>query len=62
MVSAVAVLAFLIGIAGVLDASQASLGAALVGFACLMAILARIHQADAHQAAIVARATPVARS
>lgn len=64
VVNVVAVIAFLIGIAGLYDASQATFGAALVGFACLLAILARIHQADAHHeaATIAAVRPPIART
>jgi len=38
-------LAILVGVFGVFLASQASAGAAIVGFACLLGILARIAQA-----------------
>jgi hypothetical protein len=57
MVSVFAVIAFLIGIFGLLASSQASFGAAIVGFACLLAILARIAQADAQQEALIAAMT-----
>jgi len=46
-------LAILIGLAGLLFASQASIGAAIVGFACLLGIWARIWQAAVHHSEIM---------
>ena len=42
------VLALLAGFLGLVFASQATIGVGLVGFGCLLAILARIRQADVH--------------
>lgn len=43
---AISVLALLVGIVGILFASQATMGVAIVGFACLLAIVGRIQQAS----------------
>ena len=43
-----AVLAFLGGLVGVMFSSQVSSGTSIVGFACLLAILARMAQASGH--------------
>lgn len=45
----IALLALLIGFAGLMLASQASAGAAVVGFGCIVAVCARLAQASAHQ-------------
>lgn len=58
MTRAVGVLAFLIGVAGVLDSSQATTGVALVGFACLLGIFARLEQASQHQRQLLDAARP----
>lgn len=41
------------GLLGLLFASQATLGAAMVGYAVLLAVLARLAQANAHHAAVI---------
>jgi hypothetical protein len=47
--SGLIVFALLAGVLGLVFASQATIGTALVGFGCLLAILARITQAHYHQ-------------
>ncbi len=47
--------AVLIGLLGLLFASQATGGAAVVGFACLLGIWARIWQAAVHHRDLVAQ-------
>ena len=44
------VIAALVGLAGLLFASEVTLGVAIVGFSCLLGILIRIAQAERHQA------------
>lgn len=48
MVSALSILAFLVGIGGLLFLSQVTAGVGVICFACLLAILARISQAETH--------------
>lgn len=43
------VFAVLVGVLGTIAASQATMGVALVGFACLLGICARVIQARDHQ-------------
>ena len=44
--------ALLIGLIGMVFASQATLGVAIIGFACRIAIVARLLQASAHNRAL----------
>lgn len=48
MAEAMMVTAVLIGLIGLVLASQATLGVAVVGFACLLAVAARMIQAAGH--------------
>jgi hypothetical protein len=50
-----AVLAILVGIVGFLFTSEATLGVAIIGFACLIAIVGRIQQASAQHKELLAR-------
>jgi hypothetical protein len=45
------VLALLAGLGGLASISQATLGVGMIGFGCLLAILARLAQAEAHHKA-----------
>mgnify|MGYP003575437088 CR=1 FL=1 len=45
MTAALVVVAILVGLVGLLMTSSATAGPAIVGFACLLAIVARINQA-----------------
>jgi hypothetical protein len=54
---AFAVLAFLIGLVSWLFVSQVTAGAAGIGFACLLAIFARMLQSEAHHRKVMARLT-----
>ncbi len=45
MTKGLVVVALLVGAFGVIASSQATVGVALVGFACLLAVVARIAQA-----------------
>lgn len=49
MVAFLVILAILAGFFGVAAASQATFGVAVIGFACLLAILARMQQAAEYQ-------------
>lgn len=51
MVTVLTVIAILVGAIGVAGSSQATFGVALVGFACLLGVIARIVQAAAGQRA-----------
>jgi hypothetical protein len=55
VVNIAAIIAFLLGLAGLVTSSQATFGASLVAFACLWALLVRISQADTHHKALLAR-------
>jgi Na+/phosphate symporter len=57
-----AVLAILIGIIGFLFTSQATLGVAIIGFGCLVAIVGRIQQASAQHKELLARSAKAAPS
>lgn len=51
MIMAAGVIAALFGVVGLIEASQATFGVALIGFACLVGILARLDQAERHHKA-----------
>jgi hypothetical protein len=49
MAALLRVVALLGGLAGLTSLSNATMGVGIICFACLLAILARMSQADAHQ-------------
>jgi hypothetical protein len=51
MVTLLEILAVLAGLFGLISLSQATLGVGVIGFGCLLAILARLAQAEAHHKA-----------
>jgi hypothetical protein len=61
MTSLLVGLALVAGVAGLLFASQATSGAALVALGCLFGVLARVTQADKHHAALTERLDDIKR-
>jgi len=60
MSAVLAILAFLIGLVSWLFVSQVTAGAAGIGFACLLAILARMAQSDAQHRRLLEKLNPLA--